>query len=497
MRAPGIYLDAGVAGLGLGLGAAAAVAPPAPAGGPGGGCRACAAAAAQLSPGPANAGGAAGSGRDGVGGVGLNEKAVQGGRGALRQAGGLAGWVRLIRVPAVDYPALRDVDAGGAAHPSAGIPRAPPAPQAARTQRTRGHLQWVGGRLRCRDGSARTARPHDLSGPSSVELAAAPPAEPLGTTRVTPTFPCGPSSSLSRGARTHSARRAPAAATLPAAAPQTRSLRLRLPLFPRLGPAAAQLLLAGLPRPWPPSPSARPPASAFPTFSPRESSPLPRSPPSPGAPAPQAQLLRTHCAPQPCPPLPSSPAAQLGPPGSSARLLAPHLGALPSSSAVQRPGPFCTHPGVTLQCPSPPSLRGTHPWLGPEGQSKLGDTAIAFPQDILTHPWAKQQECHHGIVGTLQPKPTHRPCSPPSTLRVKERPHASSPVPFHFEGWSWMATQSSGEVYSMSTHHLEGHAEGWEPLNIPSLLRAKERTETLRGVLGFVLLSFHLFLGCH
>lgn len=133
------YLDTGVAGLGLGLRAAAAVAPPAPAGGRGGGCgaraaTAAAAAAAQLGAGPADAGGRRGSGRaargNNVGGVGLDEEAVQGGGGALRHAGGLAGRVGLVRVPAVDHAALRDVDAGGTAHPSA-----------AWTQGARGHLQ--------------------------------------------------------------------------------------------------------------------------------------------------------------------------------------------------------------------------------------------------------------------------------------------------------------------------------------------------------------------
>lgn len=72
---PGVYLDAGVAGLGLGLRAAAAVATPAPAGGRRGGRGARAAAAAQLTAGPAAAGGTGGPGRaargDGVGGVGL------------------------------------------------------------------------------------------------------------------------------------------------------------------------------------------------------------------------------------------------------------------------------------------------------------------------------------------------------------------------------------------------------------------------------------------
>lgn len=89
--------------------------------------------------------------------------------------------------------------------------------------------------------------PPGLSGRRSVGLTAASPAKPPGAARVTPTFPSGPSSSLSGGARTHSAQRAPAAATLPAAAPQTRSPRLRLPLLPPR--AAAQLHLAGRPRP--------------------------------------------------------------------------------------------------------------------------------------------------------------------------------------------------------------------------------------------------------
>lgn len=141
-----IYLDVGVVGLGLGLRAAAAVAPPAPAGGPRGGRRVGAAAAAQLcTAGPTDPSGAGGSGREapgyGVGGVGLDEEAGLGGWGALRHAGDMAGRVGLVRVPTVDYAALRNVDAGGAAHPLAGLPRAPVRAPGARTRRTRGHLQ--------------------------------------------------------------------------------------------------------------------------------------------------------------------------------------------------------------------------------------------------------------------------------------------------------------------------------------------------------------------
>lgn len=54
---------------------------------------------------------------DGLGRVRLDEKPVQrGGRRALGDGGGLVGGVGLVRVPAVDHPALRDVDAGSAAH---------------------------------------------------------------------------------------------------------------------------------------------------------------------------------------------------------------------------------------------------------------------------------------------------------------------------------------------------------------------------------------------
>lgn len=112
--APGVYLEVGVVGLGLGLRAAAAVAPPAPAGGRRGGCRArAAAAAAQLGASPA------------APGVGLHREAGQGRCGARRQAGAMVGRVGLVRVPTVDHAALRNVDAGGAAHPLAGLPRAP------------------------------------------------------------------------------------------------------------------------------------------------------------------------------------------------------------------------------------------------------------------------------------------------------------------------------------------------------------------------------------
>lgn len=51
--------------------------------------------------------------------VGLDEEAVQGGRRALRDGGGLVRRIGLVRVAAVDHPTLRDVDAGSAAHRSA------------------------------------------------------------------------------------------------------------------------------------------------------------------------------------------------------------------------------------------------------------------------------------------------------------------------------------------------------------------------------------------
>lgn len=146
MPAPGVYLEVGVDGLGLGLRAAAAVAPPAPAGGRRGGCRArAAAAAAQLGASPADPGGAGRPGPaapgDGVGGVGLRGEAGQGRFGALRHAGSMVGRVGLVRVPTVDHAALRNVDAGGAAHPLAGLPRAPVRAPGAGTRRPRRHLQ--------------------------------------------------------------------------------------------------------------------------------------------------------------------------------------------------------------------------------------------------------------------------------------------------------------------------------------------------------------------
>lgn len=59
-------------------------------------------------------------GGDGLGRIGLDEEPVQRGRGALRDGGGLVRRVGFVRVPAVDHPALRDVDAGSAAHASLG-----------------------------------------------------------------------------------------------------------------------------------------------------------------------------------------------------------------------------------------------------------------------------------------------------------------------------------------------------------------------------------------
>lgn len=367
--ARGIYLHAGVAGLSLGLGAAAAVAPPAPAGGRGGGCGTRAATAAQLGAGPADAGCAGGSRRaargDGVGGVGLDEEAGQGCRRALRHAGGLAGRAGLVRVPAVDHAALRDMDAGGAAHPSAGLPRAP---ARARGRRDPAHPlpPAVRGRPRRRPDCA----PPGLCVRRSVGLAAVPPAEPPGTARVTPTFPFGPSSSPSGGARTHSAPRAPAAATLPAAAPQTRSPRLRLPLLPRRGPRRRPARPRRAPAPAALGQGARPPARlpapSFPTFG------LRPSPPSlaPTLLPPQVPRLRGRSRPSPTAPLrpsrrsPSSPdraerARGSAPPrGPCARQLAPRLGALPSSSAVQRPRLFCTHPDAAPSAPAPLPLKG-------------------------------------------------------------------------------------------------------------------------------------------
>lgn len=61
-------------------------------------------------------------GRDGLGRIRLDEESVQRGRGALGDGGGLVGGVGFVRVPTVDHPALRDVDAGCAAHASAKAP---------------------------------------------------------------------------------------------------------------------------------------------------------------------------------------------------------------------------------------------------------------------------------------------------------------------------------------------------------------------------------------
>lgn len=76
------------------------MAPPAPADGHGGARGPRAAATAQFCPGPADSDSTRGSRRaargHGVGGVGLHEEAVQGRRGALRQAASLAGRVGLI-----------------------------------------------------------------------------------------------------------------------------------------------------------------------------------------------------------------------------------------------------------------------------------------------------------------------------------------------------------------------------------------------------------------
>lgn len=61
-------------------------------------------------------------GGDGLRRIRLDEEPVQRGRGALGDSGGLVGGVGFVRVPAVDHPALRDVDAGSAAHASAKAP---------------------------------------------------------------------------------------------------------------------------------------------------------------------------------------------------------------------------------------------------------------------------------------------------------------------------------------------------------------------------------------
>lgn len=103
------YLDAGVTGLRLGLDADVrpAVLLTVPA-------RVVARVAALVGD----------DGGDALGRVGLDEEPVQRGRGALRDGGGLVGRVGFVRVPAVDHAALRDVDAGSAAHASAQLPSA-------------------------------------------------------------------------------------------------------------------------------------------------------------------------------------------------------------------------------------------------------------------------------------------------------------------------------------------------------------------------------------
>lgn len=58
------------------------------------------------------------NGRYGLSRISLDEEPVQSGRGALGDGSGLVGGVRFIRVSAVNHPALRDVDTGGAAHAS-------------------------------------------------------------------------------------------------------------------------------------------------------------------------------------------------------------------------------------------------------------------------------------------------------------------------------------------------------------------------------------------
>lgn len=97
-----LYLDAGVAGLGLGLYAVLS--------------------ALSVRAGPSVSALIRDDGGDRVRRVRLDEEAVQGGRRALRDGGGLMRRVGLVRVSAVDHSALRDVDAGSAAHRSAQHP---------------------------------------------------------------------------------------------------------------------------------------------------------------------------------------------------------------------------------------------------------------------------------------------------------------------------------------------------------------------------------------
>lgn len=104
VRALALYLDAGVARLRLGLDAdvSAAVLLAIP-------VRVVARVPALVRD----------DGGDGLGRIGLDEEPVERGRGALGDGGGLVGGVGLVRVSAVDHPALRDMDTGSAAHASA------------------------------------------------------------------------------------------------------------------------------------------------------------------------------------------------------------------------------------------------------------------------------------------------------------------------------------------------------------------------------------------
>lgn len=195
-RAPlGAHLEAGAAGLGLRLDAAAARRPGLPAAGAGAGRRL-----------PALVGE---DGGDGVGRVALDEEAVQCG-GTLRDGGGLVGGIGLVRVPAVNHAALRDVDAGRAAHPVPAPLRSPPAA-------ARSHLP-----------PARAARP-----PPCAALPVAPPpatAQPAALPRPLRSFGAHlarnaplPSPRPPGGARPpHGSQRSLAPSGLPGPVPSTR-----------------------------------------------------------------------------------------------------------------------------------------------------------------------------------------------------------------------------------------------------------------------------------